>query len=90
MYRSIVHIAILIAFFSSAGAETTQENAIKKPEANNHIMNKILEFRSDNDGISYEYIDFEDDTTDDEDEDEEILLQDESDNASPLGRLMTT
>lgn len=88
MYRSIVHIAILIAFVASSFAETRQENAIKKPEANNNIMNKILEFRSDNDGISYEYIDFEDDTTDDEDE--EILLQDESDNASPLGRLMTT
>jgi len=87
MYRSIVHIAILIAFVASAFADTTQENARQKPEAQNDMLNTILEFRSANDGISYEYVEFEDDTTDD---DEEILLQDDGDNFTPLGRLMTT
>jgi ABC-type metal ion transport system substrate-binding protein len=86
MYRFISHIAILIAFVASASADTGEENVRKKQEEQNNVLNKILEFRSADDGISYEYVEFDDDNTDEE----EILLQDESDNFSPLGRLMTT
>lgn len=87
MYRSIFHIVILITFVTSSFANINQETVNQPLEEQNDILNKILEFKSANDGISYEYIDFEDDSID---EDEEILLQNEAENFSPLGRLMTT
>ena len=56
-----------------------------KPQTDSDVFNKMLEFKSNDDGISYEYVDFDDD------EDEgDLALQDDEDISGALGRLMNT
>lgn len=85
MYKSILHTIMLIGFVVPAMADTPQDNVSRKPQTDNEVFNKMLEFKSNDDGISYEYVDFDDD------EDEgDIALQDDEDISGALGRLMNT
>ena len=85
MYKSILHIVMLTGLIAPAIADNTQDNVSKKPQADSDVFNKILEFKSNDDGISYEYVDFDDD------EDEgDLALKDAEDMSGALGRLMNT
>jgi len=76
---------MLMGLVVPAMADNAQNNVSNKPQTDSDVFNKMLEFKLTNDGISYEYVDFDDD------EDEgDIALQDDEDIAGALGRLMNT
>ncbi|PIZ32514.1 MAG: hypothetical protein COY39_05440 [Alphaproteobacteria bacterium CG_4_10_14_0_8_um_filter_37_21] len=84
MYKSIVNVIMLIGLVAPAMANNPQDNVSKRLKVDDDVFNKMLDFKSTDDGISYEYVDF------DEDEEEgELALQDDED-TSGLGRLMNT
>jgi len=75
---------MLIGLVAPAMANNPQDNVSKRLKVDDDVFNKMLDFKSTDDGISYEYVDF------DEDEEEgELALQDDED-TSGLGRLMNT